>query len=108
MIPYPRLVGQLVTLFDAWIVGSGANPNTDLTKVRDWDVAVPYRNWPKAALIIPKDAKVNTFGGWKCQSDGQTVDVWPDDLDTIVDSHMNTYAWQPRQGVRLMRLPNGS
>ena len=100
---YPRLVGQLVTLYDAWIVGGAANPQAD--NVRDFDVMVPYRNWPKASLIIPKNATVNTFGGWKCESDGKVVDVWPDDLDTILNSNLNIYAWHPRSGTRIMRLP---
>lgn len=104
MNSYPKLVGTLVTLFDAWIVGSGADPTVDPTTVHDWDVMVPYRNWPKAALVIPKDAKVNTFGGWKCTCQGRSVDVWPDDLDTVLNSHLNLYAWHPRSDTRLMRF----
>ena len=71
----PSLVAMLTTSHDAWIVGSAADP--DVENPKDFDVQVPYSEWGKACMLIPKDAKVNCLGGFKCKSDGVDVDVWP-------------------------------
>ena len=80
----PALVAQLTHVHNAWIVGSAAKEGADLKIVRDWDVLVPFSNWQAAAALLPKDAAPNTFGGWKCVSEGVVVDVWPDDLGRIM------------------------
>ena len=99
--PYPALVTKLCHL-GAWIVGSGADPDKK-DPPRDWDVFVPYEFWHKAMLLIPDDAKPNTFGGWKCNSEGIEVDVWPDSLERIM-SNQGKFAWQPELNIRIKKL----
>jgi len=74
----PELVCKLTYVCDAWIIGSAADP--DKTDPRDYDLVVPYNKWKEASSLIPSDARRNTFGGWKCISEGKEVDVWPDDI----------------------------
>lgn len=99
--PYPATVAKLVTYCDAWIVGSGAKPIPDVP--RDWDVAVPFFEWNRAAAMIPADAKPNSFGGWKFEEGGCVVDVWPDDIGKIMTNAMTTHVWHPKSGVRFAR-----
>lgn len=103
MKSYPILVCKLAQLCDAWIVGSAADPNVDLNLVKDFDILVPYYRWNEAAMLIPANAKVNSFGGWKCDSNGKEVDVWPEDLGHFLTNHngQGKYALQLRSGVRV-------
>ena len=66
---FPALVIALTHNHDSWIVGSAANPNN--LEFRDIDIIVPYSQWQSASALIPKDAVVNTFGGWKCNCCGE-------------------------------------
>lgn len=86
---------------EAWVVGSAAAPNADHTTLRDYDVIVSFTHWQAAALLIPPDAKPNTFGGWKCQSEGREVDVWPGDLAWFLANTRAGWAWHPQTGVRV-------
>lgn len=104
MTIYPKLVANLVTNFNAWITGSAANPETDLKTVRDWDIIVPFSEWVKAASCIPMNAVPNRFGGWKCISERQEVDVWPDDLTNIMPQRATNYLWHPRTNMRWKKL----
>ena len=97
----PKLVIALTHNCDAWIVGSSADPSVE--SPRDWDVIVPFNCWGLAAHLIPRDAKCNTFGGWKCDSDGVEVDVWPGDLGWLMQHPKAKYAWHPRSGCRLKK-----
>lgn len=97
----PALVAQLVTIYDAWIIGSGAIKDADLSALRDFDVLVPWDQWKYAAILIPAEAKPNTFGGWKATSEGRTVDIWPGDLVWTMQSHMFRAAWHPKTNVRV-------
>ena len=99
----PVLVGRLVYFHDAWILGSAAHPDADLLTVRDFDVLVPPANWQQAAQLIPLDAKPNSYGGWKCLSEGKEVDVWPEDLGKRLSCSLNQYAWHPQSGARFER-----
>jgi hypothetical protein len=65
---------------------------------------IPFSHWKDAAMLIPKDAKVNTFGGWKCVSEGVEVDVWPGDLGWLMTNSAFTYAWHPRTGTRIGKI----
>lgn len=99
MRAFPALVCQLIERYDAWIVGSAC----DTLNPKDYDVAVPFKYWPEAALLMPKDSKPNTFGGWKCKSEGKEVDVWPADLGDLFLSSATKSAWQPKYGIRIKR-----
>ena len=97
----PALVCKLTHLHDAWVVGSAAKPDADLEKARDFDVLVPYSHWQAAAALVPADARPNTFGGWKCQSEEREVDVWPGELGWLMTNHASKWAWHPKSGVYL-------
>lgn len=100
----PILVGKLTQFCDAWIVGSAADPDVDFSAVRDFDIAVPFGSWHLAASLIPATATPNSFGGWKCESEGAIVDVWPQDLTHFVTNHVSSpYLFHPRSGTRLMK-----
>lgn len=94
----PKLVLALTHAHDAWIVGSGADPNN--TEPRDYDVIVPYSEWQKACMLIPMDAKPNHFGGWKCISEGKEIDVWCGDLGWLMQKPQMKYIWHVASGVR--------
>jgi hypothetical protein len=91
-------------MHDAWLLGSAADPTADLTAVRDFDVIVSPGNWIQAAQLIPKTATPNTYGGWKCISEGKQVDVWPEDLGKRLYNILNSYAWHPNTGARFQRI----
>lgn len=98
----PKLVLALTHNHDAWIVGSAADPHE--IEPRDYDVLVPFYEWGPASALIPGDARVNSFGGWKCVSDGVEVDVWPGDpgdLGWLMQRVRAQWAWHPKSGVRL-------
>jgi hypothetical protein len=96
----PVLVAQLVNCFDAWLVGGSALDSPDAP--RDWDVVVSPSKWNQIAQLIPKDAKVNSFGGWKCQSEGCEVDVWPEELNSLLTNHFVKAAYHPRSDTRIL------
>ena len=99
---YPELVTKLTTLCSGWLVGSSANPNE--TEPRDYDVYIPVKYWLEASNYIPKDAKINRMGGFKCISDGIEVDVWTGDMNDFLASNYFNFAYQPKTGVRIGRL----
>jgi hypothetical protein len=99
--PYPKLVASLTHMHDAWVVGSAADPGNE--KPRDWDVMVPFSQWNAASQLIPKDAKPNTFGGWKVKTEeGDEIDVWPGELGVLMQNAKARYAWHVRTGTRLL------
>jgi hypothetical protein len=102
----PSLVRKLVIMHNAWIVGSAANPANNPTECRDIDVMVLHSEWPKAAQLIPSDAKPNTFGGWKIQADGISIDVWPDDLGRVLLGAKTEWIWQPQTNTYFKRVIN--
>lgn len=99
---HPELVTKLVTLCGGWLVGSSANPSEK--EPRDYDVYIPFKFWLEACSYIPKDAKLNRMGGFKCISDGMEVDVWTGDMNDFLASNYFKYAYQPKIGVRIGRL----
>jgi len=66
---------------------------------------VPFAHWKDAAMLIPKDAVPNTFGGWKIRIKRRVstvvVDVWPGDLAWVLTNSASHWAWHPRTGVRI-------
>lgn len=99
--PYPKLVAALTYMHDAWVVGSAADPGN--TVPRDWDIIVPFSQWNSACQLIPSDAKVNTFGGWKVKAaEGVEIDVWPGELGSLMQNAKAKYAWHVRTDTRLI------
>lgn len=92
----PSLIVNLSLNHYAWVVGSAANPKND--NPRDWDIIVPFSEWHKITAIIPSDAKVNRFGGWKFMSEGYEIDLWPGELSFFLTR--TRWAWNPGLGFR--------
>ena len=93
-----ELVCKLCYSAEAWLVGSAAD--SEVSNPRDWDVLVPFSYWHVAASRIPCDAVPNAFGGWKCMSEGQEVDVWPGDLSLLLTYGDVTHAFHKKTGKR--------
>lgn len=82
-------------LYDAWIVGSGAEWYSDESKdvfPKDIDIIIPPDKFNDAIKIMPRDVdlKLNHFGGFKICIENVEVDFWPMTLDnfiSIVDRH---------------------
>jgi len=82
----PRIVSQMVSAGALIVGGVGraiATGDTDyIENLKDYDLMVPTLDqWYEVALLIPKEAKVNSFGGWKFIEKGVEVDVWVESLD---------------------------
>ena len=74
----PRIVYQMC-VHGGLIVGSQARRLAgEDVKPNDWDILVPIDRWWAVASFIPGDATPNKFGGWRFESDGIEIDVWPD------------------------------
>lgn len=99
---YPELVTKLTTLCSGWLVGSSAN--WTVKEPRDYDVYIPIKYWAEASNFIPRDAKINRMGGFKCLSEGIEVDVWTGDVNDFLASNYFTFAYHPMSGVRISRV----
>lgn len=97
----PEAVCKLCYAHGAWIVGGAAVSDAP----KDYDVAVPFGEWQRAAMLIPRDARPNPFGGWKFVSEGVEVDVWPCDLGELLTNRMVTALWHPKTGARFAATP---
>lgn len=102
IMKYPELVTKLTTLCSGWLVGTSAKQST--TECRDYDVYIPMKYWLEACSYIPKDAKINRMGGFKCLSEGIEVDVWTGDVDDFLASNYFKCAYHPKTGVRIVRV----
>lgn len=105
-------------MHDAWIVGSAAAPEADLSKVNDIDVLVPWTNWKEASTLLHEygtsgDLHINTFGGWKVDlvyrpNDEDylemSIDVWPGDLAWLFTNDAMKYAWHFKSGTRVVKI----
>lgn len=96
---YPELVTKLVTFCDAWIVGSAASSNNP----RDFDLFIPFKFWQLASSYIPKEAKINRMGGFKCISDGKEIDIWTGDMNDFLQSDYFSQCYCPKYGVFIKR-----
>ena len=99
---YPELVTKLTSICDGWLVGSSADPN--VSEPRDYDVFIPFKYWREASNYVPKDAKVNRMGGFKCISEGVEVDVWTGEMSDFLQSNFFSFAYNPKTGVRITRI----
>jgi hypothetical protein len=99
----PKLVLHLTHAHNGWIVGSGADPNLK-EPPRDYDVVIPFSEWQQACMLIPSDAVPNTFGGWKCLSDGFEVDVWPAELSWLMQRPQMKFIWHVASGIRWTKI----
>ncbi len=87
----PRIVYQMC-VHGGLIVGSQAKKliGEHIKETHDWDILVPLENQQTVAMLIPQDAKPNKFGGWRFTSDGNEIDVWPDDLKNYLTNCKST------------------
>jgi hypothetical protein len=106
MIYLPELpisVKHMVQNYNAWIVGSAADPSSTIKQVKDIDVIISFSLWNKVVGLIPENATKNNYGGWKYGDNGKIIDVWPDELNHFMSSDMPKYLWQPRYNIRYVK-----
>lgn len=72
----------MVYTHDGWIVGGAAKFMVGLTdkKPRDIDILIPFYEWGKASLVIPRGSMANSLGGFKVNVEDIEVDVWAGDI----------------------------
>lgn len=88
----------------AYIVGSYADYLIGKGKTfKDYDLIVPPNKWFVVALLIPKNAKLNSFGGWKFKdSVGNSIDVWP----MSIEVYLRQYTKSKKQAYVLDYINN--
>lgn len=101
----PTVAKQMCFLFDGVVLGSSAEKlykGYPLGPLDDIDIVIPFDQWTKACKIIPGNAKVNSFGGFKFEDGGISVDVWMDDVTRVLFMSpwkgKNGYLWSPKYG----------
>ena len=99
----PTLIRVWATNNGVWVVGSGAHINASIDNLKDIDILVPFHEWHSIAPYIPKDAKPNSFGGWKFTTEGIEVDVWPGDVRFLLTSPLTEYVWHPSTDFRYVK-----
>ena len=95
----PELVSKLFVLCEAWLIGGAVDDDNP----KDWDVWVPLSKWSIACGIIPKEVKVNRFGGFKINENGIEIDVWTSEFQEVIRSHKFTKAYCPFTGVKIIK-----
>ena len=49
--------------------------------IKDFDLIVTdIDKWNEVSLLIPLEARPNTYRGWKFERNGLTIDIWPETL----------------------------
>lgn len=102
MNKYPRIVTLLTSQCEAWIIGSAADPNEE--NPRDYDIFVPIQFWQRASGYLPKDFKVNSFGGLKITEDNIEIDIWTGDMLAIISTNYFKFAFQPKLNIRIGKI----
>jgi len=104
----PPLAIALCFDCDGWIVGStadyAAGKESDLDG-RDLDIVIPAQHWNKASHICCNADKIsiNSFGGFKCVSDGVEIDVWMDDVGSLMSNDHVKSAFHPKSRTYIKR-----
>lgn len=95
----PELATKLCYTASGWVIGGAAREQ----EPKDYDILIPFAYWHIACQLIPRDAHPNTFGGWKCESGGKIVDVWPADLGILMQDNLCRDLWHPKTGARFKK-----
>ena len=74
----------------AYIVGSFARHLRDESvKFNDYDLIVPPSDWCYVAPLIPKAAKLNSYGGIKFIDDSHnSIDIWPSSIEQYLRQYI--------------------
>jgi hypothetical protein len=98
----PAMIRSFCFNNEGWIVGSGAMYMIGLKEdmPRDWDILIPFYEWGKACLSIPRNSPSNSFGGIKIISDEHEIDVWGGDIGWFLGQVPN----YPAYAVSLSKL----
>lgn len=87
----PTAARSLVYVHNGWIVGGSTKFLLGISNVipNDIDILVPFYEWGKACLIVPKGTPSNSFGGHKLIQQPATyqaqnflfdIDMWCGDI----------------------------
>lgn len=100
-------IPRIVSIFckqGAYLVGSYANYLIGKGETyKDYDLIVPPEKWTTIALLIPKYAQLNSFGGWKFTDGlGNKVDIFP----MSIEEYLRQYAKDKEQAYVLDYMNN--
>lgn len=96
---YPKEVALICNIYDGWIIGGGAIEDNP----RDYDVYVPMKYWREVSALIPQDAKINTFGGFKFIREGKEIDIWTGEMSDMFSTAFFKAALHPKSGILIVR-----
>lgn len=108
----PKIVYNL-SMAGGLIVGSQAAQfakGSEPLEGHDWDILVPFDSWGYVRTLIPSDATLNKFKGWRfthktANLNNIEVDTWPGDLQpyfrkALADlENKNAYALSLKTGI---------
>lgn len=96
----PDVIRKLIAHHDIWICGSSAETFPLLTN-NNLDIAVPFTEWSKVALLIPETATPTNLGGWRFHKGNVSIDIWPTSLEELVSISSVKCLYSPKRGLRL-------
>lgn len=96
----PPLARKILVNGNAWVVGSSVLAGEP---TKDLDILVPIENWHLVAALIPENAKPNTFGGWKFVDQDIEIDVWPDNITSLLGREKFKAAYHFNSGYFLKK-----
>ena len=98
----PKLIKNLCMIHRAMIIGGAANPENN-EPPRDYDIIIPFSKWKQIMIFIPADATPNSYGGWKFKTEGTEVDIWPGEVDWIMENPLLEWIWIPASNTVFRR-----
>lgn len=102
----PPLVLWLTQQMGAWVVGSRADFHQDrVHKDSDWDILVPLAVWPSIGKALPLEhVRPTRHGGWRFESQGVVLDVFPMDIGDWLTNPYTRVAWHPQSGTIVTKV----
>ena len=103
MITPPTII-SLLCRSGAYIVGGYADYLIgNAATFNDHDLIVPPDKWYLVSLLIPKNATINSYGGWKFRVRGAIqVDIWP----SSIEQYLRQYKGQHKKACVLDHTNN--
>lgn len=94
----PSVVKTILIMSEGWLVGGALRDiDTGLKQPKDYDIIVPFDKWQSVVNSLKHTEHVpvlNSFGGFKYTFPGGaystteiTVDLWPQDLHSYIQSN---------------------
>ncbi len=86
----PSDVKSILVLSNGWLVGSAVEKVLNGETPKDYDIIVPdSEGWKNVFVYLKRiytKLEVNTYGGIKVTSEGFSFDIWPETLDSFINT----------------------